>query len=535
MITHHMQVGFTAGVLAPVLGPETPQANIVSAAIGPFSGKSEPIRAGSGALFGDILQAAEGELVLAQSAAFAPPVQTMQKRGFGLPESDATDSLPIDTLEIALPQPPVVAVMPPLFAPPVFAPPQGETSPVLALADGSAAPIHPELGKAAAAPQASVSFADLPLADLPAINLPSQNAISGIDTVMPQSGAEPRLTETAARSPFAPLEAEFTLQTAPIMADGGKLAAQNLPHTGGAATASTVSPNPPNLAQTATVLDLPHLGSNIDQGAPIQSLAPQPNTVFVAQQQPSLSQMAVLAAGYQELPNPQDAARRDARAAPMGLENDSPAAPQAAVPQAAAIMAPTVAALPANTILMQNVITMARLNQLEGGQTALPDDLLPAFGPESARPGGHVPILSAPQAAAQTGTLQAALSAQILARAPAAQTGTIEFTLSPIELGQLRFEMRQTGEAVQILLSAERPETLDLLRKNSDSLLNDFRMAGFSGASLSFGGWGGAGQGAQPMTDDTARSGAAPPQIAPPDTPLPRAIQGAAAGLNLRL
>ena len=94
----------------------------------------------------------------------------------------------------------------------------------------------------------------------------------------------------------------------------------------------------------------------------------------------------------------------------------------------------------------------------------------------------------APTAAAQ-------LSAQLLPLAQSAQSGPVELVLSPAELGQLRFEIHHRGDQVQIVLSAERPETLDLLRRNSEQLLADFRNAGFAGASLAFGGWG-AGQNA---------------------------------------
>ncbi len=97
-------------------------------------------------------------------------------------------------------------------------------------------------------------------------------------------------------------------------------------------------------------------------------------------------------------------------------------------------------------------------------------------------------FMGAPPTAAQ-------LSAQLLPLAQSAQSGPVELVLSPAELGQLRFEIHHRGEQVQIVLSAERPETLDLLRRNSEQLLTDFRNAGFAGASLAFGGWG-AGQNA---------------------------------------
>lgn len=94
------------------------------------------------------------------------------------------------------------------------------------------------------------------------------------------------------------------------------------------------------------------------------------------------------------------------------------------------------------------------------------------------------------------------IAAQLIPYAGAAQSGPVEVTLSPAELGHLKFEILHRGEGVQIVLSAERGDTLDLLRRNSDQLLADFRNAGFSGASLSFGGWG-AGQGqSAPVTDE---------------------------------
>ncbi len=102
----------------------------------------------------------------------------------------------------------------------------------------------------------------------------------------------------------------------------------------------------------------------------------------------------------------------------------------------------------------------------------------------------------------------AQLSAQLLPLAQSAQSGPVELVLSPAELGHLRFEIHHRGDQVQILLSAERPETLDLLRRNSEQLLSDFRNAGFAGASLAFGGWG-AGQNTGASPQDLDRDGQA--------------------------
>ncbi len=111
-----------------------------------------------------------------------------------------------------------------------------------------------------------------------------------------------------------------------------------------------------------------------------------------------------------------------------------------------------------------------------------------------ARNGGLAPASIATTAPANA-PAAFAVTSQLLAQSPAAQLGPVEVLLSPAELGHVRFEILHRGEQVQIVLSAERPDTLDLLRRNSDALLSDFRQAGFTGASLSFGGWGGAGQG----------------------------------------
>jgi hypothetical protein len=142
-------------------------------------------------------------------------------------------------------------------------------------------------------------------------------------------------------------------------------------------------------------------------------------------------------------------------------------------------------------------------------------------------------------------TSAAAMSAQILPLAQAGQAGTVEITLSPMELGQLRFEMRQTGDQVQIILSAERPETLDLLRRHSDALLQDFRAAGFAGASLSFGGWGaGRAPPPPPQFNPDGDEGARPTLGPVPSAGLSmaaaqsvpwRSAQDAHSALNLRL
>ncbi|MDZ7906090.1 MAG: flagellar hook-length control protein FliK [Cypionkella sp.] len=135
-------------------------------------------------------------------------------------------------------------------------------------------------------------------------------------------------------------------------------------------------------------------------------------------------------------------------------------------------------------------------------------------------------------------TTAAQLSAQLLPLAQMAQEGPVELVLSPAELGELRFEITQRGDQVQIVLSAERPETADLLRRNAEQLLIDFKNAGFAGASLSFGQWGSGGKGAQtlPMPDgDEDVSSAAIPAPQHDAFAVPRPQSDPSRSLNLRL
>lgn len=64
-----------------------------------------------------------------------------------------------------------------------------------------------------------------------------------------------------------------------------------------------------------------------------------------------------------------------------------------------------------------------------------------------------------------------------------------ELTLSPEELGKVRLEVTTQDDKTTIRVFAERPETLELLRKSSESLTAELRQAGLSQGSLSFGSW----------------------------------------------
>ena len=112
---------------------------------------------------------------------------------------------------------------------------------------------------------------------------------------------------------------------------------------------------------------------------------------------------------------------------------------------------------------------------------------------------------------------------------------TVELSLSPEELGKLRFDIVAHGDRLAVMVFAERPEALDLLRRHSDQLLQELRLAGFTQSSLNFGDW------SQRSGRSTASSqGAlqALPDLTPVEAPLSAApsLRSTAAGrLDLRL
>jgi hypothetical protein len=132
-------------------------------------------------------------------------------------------------------------------------------------------------------------------------------------------------------------------------------------------------------------------------------------------------------------------------------------------------------------------------------------------------------------------TAPANLHSQLLQHAPAAIDRQVEVLLAPEELGCVKFQIRHHGDTVSILLSAERSDTMDMLRRHGDELMREFRQAGFNGATLDFGRWG-----QQQHAQQRAPASFSLPEefTAPP--PLPRPIPRSqslsdAQGLNLRL
>ena len=140
-----------------------------------------------------------------------------------------------------------------------------------------------------------------------------------------------------------------------------------------------------------------------------------------------------------------------------------------------------------------------------------------------------------PQITASVPTAPPILTPVIVELARSGNDGPIDLALAPEELGRLTISIRQEGDFVHVSMMAERPETLDLLRRHAGDLLADLRQSGFSGASFSFG-QGGQDRSSQTTDTSLGTDDAAAPHAAPHDFKQPsphRAHTGA--GLDLRI
>ena len=62
----------------------------------------------------------------------------------------------------------------------------------------------------------------------------------------------------------------------------------------------------------------------------------------------------------------------------------------------------------------------------------------------------------------------------------------VEITLKPQELGAVRLSVQQAEAGIIVSLTAERPETLDLMRRHVDQLEQDFQAMGYANIAFSF-------------------------------------------------
>lgn len=117
----------------------------------------------------------------------------------------------------------------------------------------------------------------------------------------------------------------------------------------------------------------------------------------------------------------------------------------------------------------------------------------------------------------------------------ASRDGTLEVTLRPEELGRLSLSFNGDGNTLSVSLSADRPETLDLIKRNLALLEQDLRDLGYDSLNFAFDDGGGRdGQSDDPRDPATAAGqGLASEDAQPPNANL--SAYAARGGVDLRL
>ena len=110
----------------------------------------------------------------------------------------------------------------------------------------------------------------------------------------------------------------------------------------------------------------------------------------------------------------------------------------------------------------------------------------------------------------------------------------IEIRLEPPELGRVRVEFEIVDRVVTAVVTAERSETLDLMRRNAESLLRDLAAARHENINLAFS----SGSGGEAPEDRPTGAGRETVDAAPADAASRRPVPAArawSAGLDIRL
>ena len=80
------------------------------------------------------------------------------------------------------------------------------------------------------------------------------------------------------------------------------------------------------------------------------------------------------------------------------------------------------------------------------------------------------------------------VAAQMATALSEAQNKSVQISLSPEELGRVRMVLSTTDTGVAVSIMAERPETLDLMRRNIEQLAEEFRRLGYEDIKFDFSG-----------------------------------------------
>lgn len=159
-------------------------------------------------------------------------------------------------------------------------------------------------------------------------------------------------------------------------------------------------------------------------------------------------------------------------------------ATQAGSPAAATMTAESTAA---NLAARGSAVASAADQALAQGQSdgVILDELPPMSGTD----GRGEAERTAPQARHLDAAREAprAVVQQMLDAARQLKDGPIEIRLSPEELGRVRLSLAPGDGGMSVVITAERAETLDLMRRSIDALAADLKELGYGGLEFAFG------------------------------------------------
>ena len=131
-------------------------------------------------------------------------------------------------------------------------------------------------------------------------------------------------------------------------------------------------------------------------------------------------------------------------------------------------------------------------------------------------------------------TPQASSFRQVAEAIVASDGGRVDVRLEPEELGRVRFHMQVTDHGIALQVTAERAETLEMMRRHADLLARHLSDAGFPGSSFSFAGER-RGRPGMPTSEAPASNEATPAERVATASDISSADPTTRDGLDLRL
>jgi|GEM_PF-4064847 len=139
------------------------------------------------------------------------------------------------------------------------------------------------------------------------------------------------------------------------------------------------------------------------------------------------------------------------------------------------------------------------------------------------------------QGAGQIKTAHPTLVQQIAAALEQSSGQSTQIALNPEELGRVRISLSSNESGLVVNIIAERPETADLMRRNIDSLLQDFSELGYDNPTFDFQNDDGNNDGDETADTGAKSSDGTSANVSLSTTPLPMPRTMAIGGLDLKL